>query len=45
MIDSMPSGCVDSKLRLSGVFYFMATQLNSKGKVTTVENGLERVHP
>ena len=30
---------VDSKLRLSGVFYFEVTQLSSRGKVTTVDRG------
>lgn len=37
MIDSTPSSCVifESKLRLSGVFHFLETQLTSKGKVAT----------
>ena len=44
MINSSASSA-DYKLRLSGVFYFVVTQLSSKGKVTAVEQGLARAHP
>jgi hypothetical protein len=36
---------LDYKLRLSGVFRFMVTQLSSRRKVTVVEHGLARMNP